>query len=43
MEKAIEANQKVDKDGAKIYYAMYKASKNSEKRKRAPTPQEWYK
>ncbi|PLW24801.1 hypothetical protein PCASD_26697 [Puccinia coronata f. sp. avenae] len=34
---------KADQARAKMYYAIYKALQNLSKRRRAPTPQEWYK
>ena len=43
MIKAIHAEKRGNKDGVEMYYAMYKASKHQEGRKREATPQEWYK
>ncbi|PLW22513.1 hypothetical protein PCASD_20022 [Puccinia coronata f. sp. avenae] len=42
MDKEIQAEQLGDREGAEMYYAMYKASRARTSRKREATPQEWY-
>ncbi|PLW13235.1 hypothetical protein PCANC_18024 [Puccinia coronata f. sp. avenae] len=42
MAKAICAEKEGDREGAEMYYAMYKSTKEPAKCKCAATPQEWY-